>query len=208
MSNALARLLTDPDGFFEERDRSPSLRRPALVVLVVGLLGGASSEPVALIVDGSLPPGTEAFFFVGVVFDAAAALLVPFLAWLLFAGAFQFLSRFYGGDGTFRTTVALVGWGFLPQVLGALLTAGAVFLVVGGVEPPNTMRQMGEFSGRLYARSALRATQVAGIGLTLWSGVIWTAAVGRARDLDRREAALVVAVPVLVSVALAVNGLL
>lgn len=58
-------VLTDPPAFFAERGDDPELRGPALVVLVVGLLGLLSAVPTLLLVLRGVPPGARGIVGIG-----------------------------------------------------------------------------------------------------------------------------------------------
>lgn len=210
MPHPVVAALTRPDSFFAERAEDPSLLYPAVVVAVVGLLSVLASVPVFLALREGIPEGAGPFLAVGAAVGVAFAFVGPFVVWLLFAAAFHAISAVFDGEGRFRKTFVLAGWGFLPRVFASALSLVATLVVLRGRSyPPLTDPQaIQAFARSLQADPLLRAVTAVGILLTLWSGYIWLYAVANARDLTRRQALLTVALPVLVSVALSANNLL
>lgn len=201
-------VLTDPQAFFADRGDDPGLRGPALVVLVVGVLGLLSAVPTLLLVLRGVPPAARGIVGVGLAIGAVFGLVGPFVVWLLYAIVFYALSMVFGGEGEFRELFALTGWGFLPRVLGAAVSAVVLFVVVGSVSAPESAEAMRAFQQQLQSHPLVRASTVVGIGISLWSGYIWTHAVATARNLPVRRAAATVGLPVAVSIAWSVLGLL
>lgn len=200
-------VLTDPQAFFAERADDSGLRGPVLVVLVVGILGLLSAVPTLLLVLRGVPAGARGIVGVGLAIGAVFGLVGPFIVWLLYAIVFYALSIAFGGEGEFRELFALTGWGFLPRVLGAAVSAVVLLVAVGGVSAPESAEAMRQFQQQLQSNPLVRASTVVGIVVTLWSGYIWTHAVATARDLTVRQAAIVVGIPVALSIGWSLLGL-
>ena len=141
----------------------------------------------------------------------ATALVSPFVGWLVYAAVFHAISVVFDGDGPFPTTLALVGWGMVPSVIGSVaqLAINYYRFSVRGLEAPplDDPEAVQEFvrspsSGPLVALGA-----GLGVLVTLWSAVLWTHALRYAWALSLRDAALTVALPALVGVALSVSTL-
>jgi hypothetical protein len=199
LDDAKAALL-DPDAFFASRIDDPNLRGPAAVVLTLGVLGLLSSIPIMLAMLNAMPGETQSFFLVGAAFGLGGALVGPFVIWLVYAGVFYAISMLFDASGDFRTTFTLVGWGFLPSILRAVLGAAAMFVLVQGATVPGDPQAMASFSAELQSRPLYQVVSLLGVLLTLWSGYVWTYAVKHARGLSVRNAAITVGVPVAVSV--------
>jgi hypothetical protein len=200
-------LLTNPDAFFAERSDDPSLLRPALVVLIVAVIGVIGSYPVIQATISALPPEAGAFVTVIQVVGAVFGVVVSFIIWVLYAVAFRGIAYIlFDGDGSFRDTFALVGWGFVPAVFGGLANAAVNFVVFSGVQFPDDPAQVAQFAQELQSRPEFLVAGVLGIAFLLWSAFLWTFAVRYAEGLDLREAALTVAGPVAVALLIRLNG--
>lgn len=208
-STALA-VLTDPVRVFARRTEH-GLVRPALVVATSGLLQGLV---VFLVVAqfNDLVPDTD----IRLVGAALVPVLIVagLLAWLAVGGLLFALSYPVAGRGSGRALLAAVGWGWLPQTLGAAVLAAAALVVVSQLQPP-TDEATAQAFGRQFEQGGLvslasvagtaRATatgsfsqlqRVVMVTTTLWSGYIWVAALRQVRELARLPALLATAVPV------------
>lgn len=201
-------VLTDPATFFRDRRADPNLLGPTLVVLLVGVLGLLSAIPSLLLVLRGIPAEAEPFIGVGLAIGAVFGLVGPFVVWLIYALVFYGISIAFGGSGSFRQLFVLTGWGFLPRVLGAAISAVVLFIAIGDVAAPQTAEAMRTFSQELQTHPLVRASSLISIVIALWSGYIWTHAVAVSRELSLRQAAVTVGLPVLLSIVWTGVGLL
>jgi hypothetical protein len=201
-------LLTNPDSFFEARREEPSLLRPGLVVLLVAVVGVVGSVPVLQATVSALPPEAGPFVTVIQVVGAVFGVVFTLVVWLLYALAFHLVgSVAFDASGEFRDTLALVGWGYVPAVFGALVGAVANYVVFSGVRFPDDPQAIGAFVQELQSRPAFLVAGLVGIAFLLWSAFLWTFAVSHAESLDLRESALTVAGPVAVALLFRLNGI-
>ena len=123
MKHSLFEILVRPGAFFKDAiAEKESLKVPVLIVLALGiasavnayLIGGLTGQMMA-----GLIPGMESII---AIFAILGALLGVFIFWGIWAGVFYLVSSFFKGNGTFKRTFEFVGYGFLPQIFGALLT--------------------------------------------------------------------------------------
>lgn len=200
-------LLTNPDAFFAERSEEPSLLGPAAVVLFVAAVGVVGSYPVIQATVSALPPEAGPFVTAVQVVGAIFGVVFTFVVWVLYAVAFHGIaSVVFDGDGGFRDTLALSGWGFVPAVFASVVSAAVNVLVFSGVRFPDDPAQVGQFVRELQSRPEFLVAGVLGIVFLLWSAFIWTFAVRHAQGLGLRESALTVAGPVAVALLLRING--
>lgn len=199
-----SQLFLNPDEFFRERTDDPGLTGPLLVVFCTGVLGMASTLLVLQKQASTLASDVRPFAQVGMLVGAAGNLFLTFFFWMLYAAAFYFISRYFGGSGEFRTTVKLVGWGFVPRIFMGLTNLGLTYYVVSGITADSTA----EFSRRLANSGALDVSSALVLVFVLWSAFVWTFAVKYARSLTDREAALTVIPPVLVELAFTLRNFL
>jgi hypothetical protein len=198
------RLLTNPDAFFAER---ASLVGPAFVVLLVAVIGAVGSYPVLRATVGALPPEAGPFVTVVQAIGAVFGVVITFVVWALYALAFHLIASLaFDGEGTFRDTLAVVGWGFVPTVFGSVASAVVNFLVFSDVRFPTDPARIEPFVRELRARPEFLVAGLLGVVFLLWSAFLWTFAVRHAERLDLREAALTVAGPVTVALLLRLNG--
>jgi len=207
-------LVTDPNAFFRDRSERPSWKGPVLIVTFIAVLGVVSSivqfratadlytQMFADAGEGAEAAGTifQVFQVVGMVIG----FVVNYVVWVLIAAFFYVVSLVFDGTGEFATTLKLVGWGLVPSVVGSVFS---LFITVyryeiEGVTVPTevTQESMQQFSQQISGGPLAALTGVLGIVFTLWSGVLWTFAMKHARQLTTRNAAITVALPVLVGI--------
>jgi len=206
-------VLTDPDAFFRERSDDPSLLWPAAIVLVIGLIGLVSGFIQTQAMSDLMQfegPGAgiaSAFQTIGLIIGLIGA----FVVWLLYSGVFHAISVVFDGEGDFSTTLSLVGYGYVPQVFSGIVSALITyyrFNVVGYTTPDEmTAEAFQEFSQEVSTGPLVALDGGLGLLFTLWSAFLWVFAMKYARDLETRDAAITVAVPVLISAALSVWGI-
>jgi hypothetical protein len=213
MPSALS-LLTDPEAFFGRQGTDPSLKGPLVVVTLIAAVNAVASvlqfRFMARLSENSgmgsgFATAIQAFSFVFVIAG-------PFVVWLLYAGVFQGISVLFDGDGDFSTTLAFVGWGFVPSVMGSVASVAINFyrFNVRGIDVPSEMsvEAYQQFSQSLQTGPLVALSAALGIVFTLWSAFLWTFGLRHARSLSVRQAALTVALPVLVGLAFTTRTLL
>lgn len=194
-------VLTDPDGFFEERVPVPSLRSAAAVVTSYVLL-----EVIAvfllftvLLRGYSLPLVLVGFFGL-----ALSQSVIWFGTWLLYAAVFQIISYFLGGKGSFRQTFTVVGWGYLPLIAGSLVSVVANAIIAQGA-PPIALQSPQQATAavqQLRGGLPILIANIISSILSIWSAYIWVFALKHARDLSTRQAVITVVVPVVIFLAI------
>jgi len=200
--------LTDPETFFQERQPDPNLLGPVLVVLLVGVLGLVSVVPSLLVLLRDVPSEAQPVIGAGLAIGAVFGLVGPFVVWLIYALLFYGISSLFDGAGSFRQLFVLTGWGFLPRILGAAISAVVLFVALGDLSAPQSAEALTSFQQELQTHSLVRASSLVGIGITLWSGYIWTHAVAVSREISLRRAGVTVGIPVVLSIIWSGFGLL
>jgi hypothetical protein len=197
--------LTDPDGFFAEQADDPDWVLPALIVLSGGIFGAAGSYFLFSFAAAGIE-GTA--MTVSIAIGVGTALVIPFVLWLVYALVFYGISAVFDGEGSFGETVILTGWGYAPAVIGSFASMLAFYYAAQSVPPATTFQEFAQIQGQIQSHQFLRWTNALGLVLTLWQGVLWAYAMKHARNLSLRDAALTVALPVVVSVGFTINSLL
>ncbi|MFB6242793.1 MAG: Yip1 family protein, partial [Halobaculum sp.] len=198
--------ITDPDGFFEAHAEDPDWLVPSLVVLANGVLAAVGAWYTVQFATRGLDSAavTTLPAIVGVVTGIA----VPVVLWVVFAALFYGLSALFDGEGSFTTTLWLVGWGYGPALIAGLVSMLAVYYAGQAVPPAASFQEYPAVQRQIQTHQYVEWSRIVQLAVTLWQGVLWTYAVRHARNLDLREAAIVVALPVVASIGLTVNSLL
>lgn len=203
----MLQVLTDPRTFYESRSGSAGWLYPSLIVLTIALIGFAGT-----VFGPDAPSGMLGGL--GGVFQTISALigvLGTFFFWVLYAGVFYLISALFDGEGSFGELMKFVGWGHLPGVVSTGFSVVASAIVLQNTDFPtgtDDPQAALEAAQSIQSDPLILASTVVGIVITLYQGFIWSYAVQVARNLDRRQALITVAIPVSVSVLFGLFGLL
>jgi hypothetical protein len=212
MSPSLIDVLFRPDEFFSKiQTENESLKMPALIVLAGGivaaiygyLMGGLSAKMMA-----GIMPGMDAIISVSAT---VGALIMTFIIWFIAAVVFYLVSTLFKGQGSFNRVLEIVGYGYLPQVAGSLITVVAAVMVIPGITVPTLTKAALEDPAMIeqvtkafmHDPAMMMLTQITtlvSIVFMLWSAHIWIFGMKHARGLSPRDAAICVGVPVVLYV--------
>lgn len=203
METGFLRVLLNPGRFFEERMQGePSLKVPALIAIVIGLIGAVSVVPMTDITMAMLPADMQGLGLFMTIIFGAIAFVGGVLGWFIYSFVFYLVSMFFKGRGDLKRTVEFTGYGLLPQVFGGIIGTYFSYRLLSGlnVPPMTNPEQIAEFSENLTAVLATDPlAQIAGLVSILfmvWSANIWIFGMKHARNLSTRDAVLTVGIPV------------
>ena len=208
MSPSLIDVLFRPDEFFSKiKTENESLKMPALIVLAGGivaaiygyLMGGLSAKMMAEVM-----PGMDVILPLVAI---PSTIIMTFIIWLIAAVVFYLISIVFKGQGSFNRVLEVVGYGYLPQVAGSLITVIAAIIFIPGItvptltkaalEDPDIIQQVTK--AFMHDPSMMMLTQITtliSIVFMLWSAHIWIFGIKHARGLSPRNAAICVGVPI------------
>ncbi|NMA09731.1 Yip1 domain protein [Methanoculleus chikugoensis] len=203
MDTGFLRVLLDPGRFFEARmQEKPSLKIPALIALVIGLIGAVSTVPMADITMAMLPADMQGLGVIMMVISAGVAFVGGLLAWVICGFVLYLVSMIFKGQGDLERTMEFTGYGLIPQIFGGIIGTYFSYQLLSGLNiPPMTNpEQMVEFSENLVTiLTTDPLAQIAGlvsILFIIWSANIWIFGMKYARNLSTRDAVLTVGIPV------------
>jgi hypothetical protein len=212
MTSPLTDVLFRPDAFYENVIRGQeNLKIPALIILAGGIiaavLGYLMGVQSATMMAGIMP-GMDSIILISAV---VGAFLGTFIFWLIVAGLFYIISIPFKGEGSFNRTLEVVGYGYLPQVIGSAITLIAAIEYLPRVAIPALTKSALEDPAMIEAATKalmhdpamVEFTQIAtliAIVFMLWSANIWIFGMKHARGLSPRDAAICVGVPVVLYV--------
>jgi hypothetical protein len=149
-------------------------------------------------------PGMESIIGISTILGA---LFAVFIIWVIWAGVFYLLSSLFKGKGTFKRTLEFVGFGYLPQIFGALLSIIVAVqylprvivprITSAAIEDPQVIQEA--VNALMHDPAMMEMTQiisVISIVFLLWSASIWISGLQHSRKLPVRDAALCVGIPV------------
>jgi len=210
MIKSLVNILINPNAFFLNASaEKESLKIPGLIVLALGIVSAVSAYLVGGLTGkmmAGMYSGVESIIAISTVLGA---LIAVFIIWVIWAGVFYLLSSIFKGKGTFKRTLEFVGFGYLPQIFGALLSVIVAVqylprvivprITSAAIEDPQLIQEA--VSALMHDPAMMEMTQIISIisiVFLLWSANIWISGLQHSRKLQVRDAALCVGIPVVI----------
>jgi hypothetical protein len=212
MKQSLLTVLISPDTFFAETvGEKENLTMPALIVFLGSiiaaaygyLIGGLTAKMMT-----SAMPGIETIITLSTILGAVIG---TFIFWIIWAGVIYAISFVFKGQGSFKRVLECVGYGYIPQIIGSVITLIAAFeyvpriavptLSASALQDPVVLEQT--MKAFMHDPAMLELTQITTlitIVFLLWSANIWIFGAKHARMLSPRDAALCVGIPVVIYV--------
>lgn len=193
--------ITDPDRFFEQERQEGSLKGPVAIVFGLGVLGALMSAIYAYSMFAEISDADiSAMSSVSIVISVIVGFFTPLLIWFVYAAVFHVAGRVLDGDGDFRTTFRLTGWGFLPQLPSLLVLTIGTWVASQRVEPTSSINELDTYVAEVESATAYVAADAIGILFLAWCGLLWLFAIKHAQRLSLRRAIVVVAIPLSLSI--------
>ena len=210
MKHSLFDIIIRPGAFFQDAiAEKESLKIPGLIVLALGivsamyayLIGGLTGKMMA-----GLIPGMESIIAISTILGALFGI---FIFWGIWAGVFYLISSLFKGKGTFKRSFEFIGYGYLPQIFGAILTVIVAIQYIPRVIVPEITTAAAQdpqliqeaVKALMHDPAMMEMTQIISIisiVFLLWSANIWIFGMRNARQLSERDSALCVGIPVVV----------
>jgi hypothetical protein len=206
-------VLINPNAFFAARMKEAErLRVPLLIVLLSGLISGIGAYIMAGVTIEMLREvlPQEALGIattVGGISAFVSAIIMTLLMWVVFAAIFFGISWLFKGAGTFKRTLEVIGYGYLPMIFSGIIGAALIYQFVSTAQIPQVTdpNEMVEIVTRwIAANPMIRLSSILGMLFMLWSANIWVFGLKHARNLTTRNAVITVAIPVLAYLAYSV----
>lgn len=213
MSRSITDILIKPNAFFADViGEKEDFKLPIIILLAGGIIAAGYGYLIggltARMMSGAVP-GIEIIITLS---SAIGALIGVFIFWLIWTGIIYLISAAFKGKGSFKRTLQVTGYGYLPQVFGSLISLIAAFEYVPRIVVPQMTAAMMQDPVVMQAaiNSLMRdpamleltqITSVIAIVFLLWSANIWIFGVQHARGISTRDAALSVGIPVFIYIA-------
>lgn len=190
----MMQVLTNPREFFENKIKEdPDFKQPLMIIGAMAVISAISAYIIASKLIGNLPSDMASVAQIGAAIGAIFAIISVFIMWLVYSGIFYGISLVLSGQGTFKRVCEFVAYGFLPSILGSVLslvlTSKAYSSLDLSVQDPALLEKA------MFSDPYIMASTVIGILLTLWSANIWVFAMMHARNLTVKNALITVGVP-------------
>lgn len=201
-------VLTRPDALFQEKINSEEdLKIPFLVVAVVGIISALYGYMVGSLTSRMFASAGAGMGEIVAVSSVVGAFIGVMLFWLIGSAIFYLISMAFKGTGGYNRTLEFVGYGFIPQIFGSLVTLLMAVYYLPMVQVPvvNSFTDPVAIQNavtRLMHDSAMmeftKVSTVIAIIFLIWSASIWIYAIKYARNLSIKHAAVTVLLPVII----------
>lgn len=212
MNSSIIDILIRPDAFFQKTlSETRSLKIPLLIVLAGSIVGAGYGYLIGDLTAKMMAPAMPGIETIITLSSVAGAVLGTFLFWILWSVIMFGLTFLFKGEGQFKETVAVVGYGYLPQVIGSLISLVVAMEYVPRIvvprissaafEDPALLEQ--SMKAFMHDPAMLEMTQITSlitIVFLLWSANIWIFGIRHARRIAPRDAALCVGIPIILYV--------
>ncbi|RCV63869.1 hypothetical protein C5S53_11625 [Methanophagales archaeon] len=195
-------ILTNPNKFFEaKKDEEVSLKIPALIVLIIGIISGIGAYFMggltAEMLSGTLPSEAQAFLSFISISTAIIAVIASFIFWIVFAVIFFGLSCIFKGEGKFKRTLEFVGYGYIPMIISGIISAIFIYNIVSTAHIPAVTdpAMIGIALEPLMKSPMMLLSYAINILFMLWSANIWVFGLKHARNITTKNALITVAIP-------------
>ena len=203
-------VLINPNAFFAARLKDVvRLKVPLLIVLLSGLISGFGAYMIAGVtiemLREALPPEAQSIAAtVGGISAFVGAVIMTLLMWVVFSVIFFGISWLFKGTGTFKRTLEVVGYGYLPTIFSGIIGAVLIYQFVATAQIPylTDPTELAEVVTRWITENPMMwLSSIIGMLFMLWSANIWVFGLKHARNLSTRNAVITVAIPVLAYIA-------
>jgi hypothetical protein len=208
MKNLILDILLKPRAFFQNAiEEKESLKIPGLIVLALGIVSAVYAYFMAGLtgkMTAGLIPGMESIIAISAILGALFGI---FVFWGIWTGVFYLISSLFKGKGTFKRSLEFIGYGYLPQIFGAVLTIIIAIQYITRVIVPEITTAAAQdpqliqeaVKALMHDPAMMEMTQIISIisiVFLLWSANIWIFGMRNARQLSERDSALCVGIPV------------
>jgi len=201
----MLKLMTNPNEFFAElKQKDVKIKTPLLtIVLPLTLILSVYQYAIINKLSQALPEDIAQFLMIGAYMGIIGSFIGMFAVWLIVAVIMHGISSFFNASGNFRRTFEFTGYGFLPSLVGAVVTVPLSYYYISKaqlpkisvtqlVQNPNIAKTL---ISELVPKSIVYSNLTINFVLTAWSLTIWTFAIKHAREIELKKAFICALIP-------------
>jgi hypothetical protein len=174
-----------------------------MILVLLAILLGMYQYEFTVKLSQSLPSQLSKFFMIGAIVSIAGTVLGIFAVWVIVAAILHGVSALFEGRGSFRRTFEFSGYGFLPSLVGSMITVPASLYYIKRANPLEVDVELlssdpwviKEAIKSIIPAEWITASTVINLAVVAWSMVLWTFAVKNARNVRLRNAVICATVP-------------
>ena len=201
----MIKLIVNPNEFFSElKCKDLRIKKPLLTIVLP--LAVILSMYQYLLINKLLqvfPKEVAQFLTIGAYISIIGSFIGIFAVWLIIAVVMHGISSFFNATGNFRRTFEFTGYGFLPSLVGAIVTTPISYHYISQAQLPKIpLTQLVQnpsiaktlISG-LLPKTLIYSNLLINLVLTAWSLTIWTFAIKHAREIELKKAFITALIP-------------
>jgi len=193
-------IISEPKKNMNNISEQPMIEEAVMIIGIYAILTAIGayiqSYKITYIFEGfdNMPSSMQSLMTVSAI---VAALIVPFIIWIIVTGVIHFLSMAAGGEGRFYPQmITIVGFSMLPLIFNAIISIGLFSMVEPqtiNIADPTAMKE-------LYSNSYFLIPMFVGIIIDVWSTIILYFGIKSAHKLSSNSSATIAAIPLVFSV--------
>ena len=210
-------VFANPTRFFGDRaEKDPSFRAPIVImlfwVIITMIRTMFLDAPLTKKIMSAYPEEIASITSITKYSSLFGSVVTPFLIWLVLGIVFFVISYFLKGEGTFKKVLEFTSYGFVPIIIGTILSSALKWNVIPGLidqipvyqaanieELATVLQQISQqYQSLILNNPYFLAGHLINILFTLWAANIWICGMERARNLSTGKALITVMIPVAV----------
>jgi len=198
-------LITNPNKFFQRlKAEEINIRRPTAIVIILAIITSVQQFLIMSKLSQAFPAEVSGFFMLGAYVGIIGSFIGMFAVWLILAAVMHAISAVFNGNGSFRRTFEFTGYGYLPSLVGSLVTVpiSGYYIMQAKIPQidvnnfdPDMMKSV---MLSLIPNELIYTNLMINMAVTLWGLTIWIFAVKSARNLTTKNAFITALVPTVV----------
>ena len=193
-------IISEPKKNMNNISEQPMIEEAVMIIGIYAILTAIAayiqSYKITYIFEGldNMPSSMQSLMTVSAI---VAALIIPFIIWIIVTGVIHLLSMAAGGEGKFYPQmITIVGFSMLPLIFNGIISIGLFFMIEPltiNITDPSAMKE-------LYSNSYFIAPMLVGIIIDVWSTIILYFGIMSAHKLSSNSSAIIASIPLVFSV--------
>ncbi|PWR74242.1 Yip1 family protein [Methanospirillum lacunae] len=201
----MLQILLSPKQFFELCAGSePSLKKPAVIILLISIFTGFSGYLVGEITGRMLSGFMEGLQLITAISTSITSFLAVWIMWLVAAVVLMIMVKILKGTGSFKRYAEIAGYGMLPQLIGAIISTGLAWWYlpkiqvspIKGTDPIQIQAHMTDFMKNPLMQEYTILSTILSIIFLLWAANIAAIGVEKCCGLSAKQSIIAVGLPV------------
>jgi hypothetical protein len=201
----MLQILLSPKQFFEScAGFEPSLKKPALIILLISIFTGINGYMIGEFTGKMLSGIMEGLEHITVIRTSITSFLAAWMMWLVAAIILMIMVKILKGTGSFKRYAEIVGYGMLPQLIGTIISTGIALWYLPKIhvsslkvtDPTQIQTLMTDFLKNPIMQEYSILSTLLSIVFLLWSANIVAIGVEKCCGLTAKQSLIAAGLPV------------